>query len=86
MSARGQTEWVPWDVTDGIHVFFFMLWSVQQGVFSQLLRSGGRPPVRTENAHMFASDLKYRCVHYVSETFTLQNVQVGLPLDIGDPP
>lgn len=49
MSARGQAEWVPWDVTDGIQVcFFFMLWSVQQGVFSQLLRSGGH----TDRTHV----------------------------------
>lgn len=87
MSALGQTKWVPWDVSDGIHSIFRGTFNVAEcvarTVFSAgpLRRTQAAVPLRS-NVHMFTLDLKYRCIHYVSEhsrfsTFMLVSPNIG---------
>ena len=82
MSASGQTKWVPWDVSDGIK-FLGIAECPARSVLSAgpLRRTQAAVPLHS-TVHMFAVDLKYRCIHYVSEhscfnTFKLVSPNMG---------
>lgn len=71
MSPLGQTIWVQWDVKDGFFfllplLFFFFFW-VGGYVCNKEYFLSWFTQEDAGSCPMFAPNLKYRCIHYVSE-------------------